>query len=164
MRAEVHQLRPRAVATNWMCSSCGVDAGCNCGAPLMSKQQRAAEAIASNPRMSDRAIADEIGVSRETVRKERNSTDNQLSVEGELRIGLDGKERRMPVRQIADDDDGEDIERITPSQKRNGFLIRANEAMLLAAYDGPVNQAVIEAAKATAAAWCRVVETMEQGK
>lgn len=100
--AEIHQLRPRAALTAWMCSACGVDAACNCGAPLMSKAQRAAEAIAVNPHKSDRAIAEEIGVSAPTVGKaRRDATVNNFTVdENEPRVGLDGKQRRMPQREV----------------------------------------------------------------
>ena len=56
---------------------------------------RAAEAIAKNPGKSDRAIADEIGVSPTTVGKAR-----QLSTTGQLkkRTGKDGKIRKLPRR------------------------------------------------------------------
>lgn len=96
MRAEIHQLRPKPVTITWMCSACGVDAGCNCGAPLMSKAQRAKEAIEANPQKSNRAIAEDAGVSYETVRRARTDTD--VSVDDEPRVGLDGKQRRMPKR------------------------------------------------------------------
>jgi hypothetical protein len=98
MVAEIHQLRPKPVPTNWMCSACGVDAGCNCGAPLMSKAQRAAEAISANPRLSDGAIAREIGVDHKTVGAARNFlTGEDSPVDGAPRVGLDGKQRRMPI-------------------------------------------------------------------
>lgn len=162
MRAEIHQLKPKPVAINWMCSACGIDAGCNCGAPLMSKAQRAAEAIKASPQKSDRAIADEIGVGKDTVRRAREAAGASAPVES--RVGLDGKERRMPVRHEPEDDSVDFDEEATPSQKRDAFLIFSNEAMLSAKYDGPIDQSVLESAKATASAWCRLVETMEQGE
>lgn len=162
MNAEIHQLKPRA-AVNWMCSVCGIDAGCNCGAPLMSKAQRAAEAIAANPRKSDRAIADEIGVSRETVRKERNSTDNQLSVNDEPRIGLDGKERRMPTRRaVEDEEEIEFSQKELSSRDRGSFLLRAQEAKNFAFYKGKVDVKLLEFARGTAGAWCDLVKTLEK--
>lgn len=84
MNAEIHQLRPRPTV-NWMCSACGVDAGCNCGAPLMSKSQQAAEKLMANPNRSDRSIAAEIGMSQPGVSKVRHKleTDNRLSVDDE---------------------------------------------------------------------------------
>jgi hypothetical protein len=72
--------------------------GCNCGAPLMSKAQRAIEAIAANPQKSNRAIAEDAGVSFETVRRARQATDTDVSVKDEARVGIDGRQRRMPIR------------------------------------------------------------------
>jgi hypothetical protein len=57
--------------------------------------QRAAEAIAANPQMSDRAIAQEIGVNQSTVSRARKATDASASVDA--RIGMDGKRRRLPA-------------------------------------------------------------------
>lgn len=164
--AEIHQLKPKPIATNWMCSACGIDAGCNCGAPLMSKAQRAVEAIAANPRMSDRAIARKIGVDHKTVGAARDSATGEFSpVHDEPRIGLDGKQRRMPVRQpIIDEDEDEEFEPATPAELRVSFLVFANEAMLMAEYKGPIDREIIEAGKATATAWRRLVEKMEQRK
>jgi hypothetical protein len=73
------------------------------------KSVRAREAVEANPEKSDRAIAKDIGVSKNTVRTARNelvSTDQldrkareRLSTRGQLdeiqRIGLDGKKRRL---------------------------------------------------------------------
>jgi hypothetical protein len=59
----------------------------------MPKSVRAAEAIARNPEKSDRAIADEIGVSQPTVSRARKRTDTDVSVP---RTGKDGKTRKMP--------------------------------------------------------------------
>ena len=72
-------------------------------APLMSKAQRAAEAISRDPSKSDRAIAKEIGVSGETVRMTRKQLPNDLAVET-TRTGLDGKQRKMPTRPVEDDE------------------------------------------------------------
>lgn len=143
------------------CSSCGatVDAACDCGAPYMPAGQRAAAAVAANPQMSDRAIAREIGVSTPTVSRAR-ATVTDVTVDDE-RVGLDGKVRRMP-RRVEDDDDGEEVQS-SPDRKRVAFLVFSNEAMLLAKYDGPVDAEIIEAAKATASAWSRLVKTMEKG-
>jgi hypothetical protein len=128
----------------------------------MSKGQRAAEAVAANPQKSDRAIAAELGVSHPTVAKARDqATGNNLPVDDEPRIGLDGKTRRMPVREVADD---KEIEAATPSEKRNSFLMFSNEAMVWAKYDGPTDDEILNAARATASAWSRLVASMEQGK
>jgi hypothetical protein len=43
--------------------ACGVDAACNCGAPVVPAFKRAADAIEADPTKSNRQIAEEIGVS-----------------------------------------------------------------------------------------------------
>jgi len=79
------------------CTMCGAEthASCSCGAIYRPKAQRAAEAVADHPEKSNRALAKEIGVSYETIRQARASTDNHLSVD-EPRVGLDGKKRKLP--------------------------------------------------------------------
>ncbi len=110
----------------------------------MSKAQRAAEAIAANPQKSDRALADEIGVGRNTVSRARGSTIAGLAVTAS----------NTPAAAKFPDEDDEEVE--TPRQdakgKHNAFLVFSNEAMRLAVYDGPVDQEVIDAAKDTASA------------
>jgi|SRR6185312_14472580 len=79
-----------------VCTGCGAEANasCNCGKPYIPAKQRAAEAIAANPQMSDRAIAAGLGVSHETVSKARREAPvNELTPE---RIGLDGKVYHLP--------------------------------------------------------------------
>ncbi len=146
------------------CSSCGatVDAACECGVPYMPAGQRAAAAIAANPQMSDRAIAQEIGASHTTVQKARKATGNQLPVD-ETRTGLDGKVRRLPTRRPDNDDTDDAFAPATASERKASFLIFSNEAMLMAQYEGPIDADVLSAAKATAAAWSRLVEIMERG-
>jgi hypothetical protein len=50
------------------CNECGVDASCNCGAPVVPAFKRAEDAIKANPNRSNRAIAEEAGVSEWSVR------------------------------------------------------------------------------------------------
>jgi hypothetical protein len=57
---------------------------------------------------SDRAIAEQIGVGKDTVRRARQSTGAYAPVDDEPRIGLDGKARRMPLRANDNDDDDEE--------------------------------------------------------
>lgn len=61
--------------------------------------------IEANPHLSDRAIAAQIGVDHKTVSAARTGEKSPV----EKRVGLDGKERRMPARgahdPIVDDDD-----------------------------------------------------------
>jgi transposase-like protein len=52
------------------CSKCGADRGCDCAAPAVRK---AAAALAANPQKSNRALAAEAGVNKDTVRKARKA-------------------------------------------------------------------------------------------
>jgi hypothetical protein len=83
-----------------VCTSCGseANASCNCGKPYVPKKQRAAEAIAANPRKSNVAIAEELGVGAETVRRAREELGSPYG-EAE-REGRDGKVYRLPVRDV----------------------------------------------------------------
>lgn len=85
-----------------VCTGCGAEANasCNCGMAYVPASQRAAEAVRANPEKSDRAIAADIGVSAMTVNRARSTVPN---VTVEKRVGLDGKERRLP--QIHSEDD-----------------------------------------------------------
>jgi len=80
------------------CSSCGsaAKATCNCGVAYIPAGEFAARAVAANPEKSDRAIAKEIGVAPNTVRKARQSTAQKCAVG--KRIGKDGKIRKLPQR------------------------------------------------------------------
>lgn len=165
MVAEIHQLRQKPAAIHWMCSSCGVDAGCNCGAPLMSKRDRINEYDGINPGKSTRQVAEALGdsVNAMDVSRARRSSPVTDVTPNEV-VGKDGKSypaRRMPTHR---DDDDDDFEAATPSDRRSSFLIFSNEALLMAQYAGPIDNDVLSAAKATAAAWSRLVEIMEQGK
>lgn len=93
MTAAVIQFTP---LRGMQCSSCGASAtaSCDCGASYVPAGERAAAAVAANPDMSDRAIADEIGVSHTTVQKARKTTGNQGA--SSKRTGKDGKKRKQP--------------------------------------------------------------------
>lgn len=83
------------------CTGCGAfaQAACNCGVEYVPTGLRAAAAVAANPGKSDRAIADEIGVSNQTVKRARaKSTVTNVTVDGK-RTGKDGKTRRNPARE-----------------------------------------------------------------
>lgn len=147
------------------CTACGslANAACDCGAPYLPAGQRAAEAIVANPRMSDRAIAEQIGVGTMTVNRARKqSTVPHGTVDVETRIGLDGKERRMPVRRAVEDDDEEFSQSELASRNRGSFMLRAQEAKNFAFYSGKVDQKLVEFARTTASAWCELVETLEK--
>lgn len=80
------------------CSSCGsaAKATCNCGVAYPPASEFAARAVAANPEKSDRAIAKEIGVSADTVRRARETTARNRAVD--RRLGRDGKVRKLPQR------------------------------------------------------------------
>lgn len=79
------------------CTACGAEAyaSCNCRAAYK-PIEIAAKAVAANPEKSDRAIADEIGVSHATVSRARATVSGETV--DEPRIGLDGRTRKQPVR------------------------------------------------------------------
>ena len=90
----------------------------------MSKAQKVAAVIADDEAKgivrSDRAIAKKTGASHTAVQNVRKATGNQLPVDnrgprvGDIteapRVGLDGKQRRMPVRQPIIDDEDDDYD------------------------------------------------------
>ena len=95
----------------------------------MSKAQKAVEAIKANPQKSNRAIADEAGVSEGTVRTARKATAPDGAVEP--RTGLDGKQGRMP-----DSDDrtlfAEALTRAAWNPHKVGWAFSARRAFFLA--------------------------------
>jgi hypothetical protein len=78
------------------CSKCGAEteAACMCAVPYIPASKAAVKAITENPGLSNRAIAAKSGIPLETIRRARNVTDPNGSVE--KRTGRDGKTRRMP--------------------------------------------------------------------
>jgi len=82
------------------CTACGklgeVKPSCGCGAAFeyISPGELAAQAVKNNPAMSDRDIADKLGIGKDTVRRARTGANAPV----EPRIGKDGKTRRMPKR------------------------------------------------------------------
>ena len=163
MSAEIHQMRTKPATINWMCSACGVDAGCNCGAPLMSKGQRAAEAVAAAPRKSNVMIAEEIGVSPETVRRAR-PTSTYVEVEEESRLGRDGKVRRLPER--SEDEPTTAKEAIKDAKARflNIALEAIEDAKFCSTCDLSVvlkDKKIIQAVDAAAAAWSQLAAKLK---
>jgi hypothetical protein len=104
---------PRAESGRLECQKCGAtaEASCGCGVDYKPAAVRAADAIAKNPGLSDRAIAADIGVNQSTVSLARKSTDARASVAASApapakRVGRDGKARSMPTkpaRQVKDE-------------------------------------------------------------
>jgi hypothetical protein len=101
-----------------VCIACGAEANasCNCGVAYQPKSIRAREAVEANPEKSNRAIAEETGISEATVRRARASSDAPESV-----VGKDGKSypaRRIDAEASAERlkeplQDGEDDEHFT---------------------------------------------------
>jgi hypothetical protein len=89
---------PRPSAAKLACSACGAetDAACDCRVEYKPAATRAADAIAANPGKSDRAIADDIGVGKDTVRRARKQLAHDAPVE--KRIGKDGRTRKLPTK------------------------------------------------------------------
>jgi hypothetical protein len=83
------------------CTMCGAQAYPTCGCKVdymyMSPSEVAKRALAANPNLSDRALAEQFGISESVVRTARIH-----AVEGgkgdDKRIGRDGKRRRQPRR------------------------------------------------------------------
>lgn len=140
------------------CSSCGAkaDASCNCGAPYIPAGERAKKAVEANPEKSDRAIAAELGVGKDTVRRAREATGAHAPVDE--RIGLDGKVRRLPIRAEEEDEDDE----IEGENDRAAFLLRVDQAARLAVYGGKVTPDLIKAARWVAEVWTRLANKMEK--
>jgi len=74
------------------CTKCGVsvEAQCSCGAPYVPVVERAKAAIKAAPKKSNRALAAEIGVSRESVRQARSQVASDLPPAEKVE-GKDGK-------------------------------------------------------------------------
>jgi Winged helix-turn-helix DNA-binding len=68
--------------------------------------QRAAEAIQANPLKSNRAIAEELGISEPTVRRARKSPASRDAPALGKRIGRDGKGYRLPGAVVGSGRDG----------------------------------------------------------
>jgi len=77
------------------CSQCGVlaEAKCQCGAPYVyiSPSELAAAAVKAHPELSDRAIAEDLGIDHKTVGKARKATGDNSPVD--KRTGRDGRKR-----------------------------------------------------------------------
>jgi len=116
------------------CTKCGVEthAACDCGVDYKPKTQRAAEAIAAHPEMSNRAIASQIGADEKTVRKARSGADQSAP---ETVTGKDNKQ--YPARR-----DGDSLEygqkQVARLQQRYGDP---------AAYSEPIQYDLLEKAK-----------------
>jgi hypothetical protein len=74
------------------CSACGLVAACDCGAEYVSASAYARIALTRNPEKSNRALAAEAGVDKNTVRKIRLGGDfSPPDASAEKVVGIDGK-------------------------------------------------------------------------
>jgi hypothetical protein len=236
-----------STAVQMECSQCGacVAALCDCGVIYVPVGTRAANAIAKNPDKSDRAIAAELGVGKDSVRRARVPVG--ANAPPGKRTGRDGKQypARHTVRtrtakpkqspnnvwssdpiqencsecevpaefwerslenlagdaismrahwtrefgkwesfeapsslvtlakqaaqtwtELAADINSKEQIEARHAQRGNtpnaAFLLRADEACSWAKFDGKTDPRSLAAARATASAWARLVETMEQ--
>jgi len=80
-----------------MCPQCQAkaQAKCDCGVGYVPAGDLARREVIRNPQKSDRAIAKQLGIAKDTVRRARTSTGANAPVE--KRQGRDGKMRRMPI-------------------------------------------------------------------
>jgi hypothetical protein len=106
-----------------VCTGCGAEANasCNCGVAYQPKSVRAREAVTDpdNAKKSLRAMEAETGIDRETLRRAR--TDTGVSVEET--VGLDGKTRRMPIR------DADVVEPTDPEFAKKQFVFAADSIL-----------------------------------
>lgn len=120
----------------WVCDSCGNHDPKACGCNSTAH----AEAMAAKKeakRQADRARNQD----------RRKAERNQGSVSDIEIRDIENTEECA----TADADDIED--EVEPDNRRSAFFIRADQAIKFAAYSGPVDKEIIEAASATALAW-----------
>lgn len=142
------------------CSSCGVtvDAACNCLAPIIVIKPRdaAAKAIAAHPEKSDRAIAKEIGVTKNTVMRARES--GGPFGPSERRVGNDNKS--YPASQPTRKQDSEE------TIWRRGLIHRATVAAADAKYENwsqfKVDQELVTVVKKASDAWTKLTTYLEK--
>jgi hypothetical protein len=96
----VTKLRPKQ-ALRLQCSACGAqaDAACDCGVAYISAGEYAAKVAAEHPEMSNRAVAEVAGISKDTVRRARQS--GGANEPPETRTGRDGKQHPVERKKVA---------------------------------------------------------------
>jgi hypothetical protein len=87
----VTKLKPKQKAAKLHCTGCGVtiDAGCGCGMLYLPAGEMAAKAIKANPGKSLNVIAEETGLSRDTIQRSNKGVGRNRPTG--KRIGKDGK-------------------------------------------------------------------------
>ena len=130
-----------------VCVGCGAEANaaCNCGLNYVPKAVRAAEAVKANPEKSNRAIADETGLSEPTVRRARASDDAPETV-----TGKDGKQYpAKKAKRKAEDEPEEDNDAPSPDEEHVKLLsdywkLKDRNSTLTAALNAKETQAARE--------------------
>jgi hypothetical protein len=115
MKAEtVIEFRKPVTVVQMACTVCGAqaEASCDCGAPYLPAGKKAAKGIAANPELSDRAIAEKLGIGNKTVSRVRKQAGVSGDT-GEKRQGRDGKlypagDPQSPDDSFLEDGDEED--------------------------------------------------------
>jgi hypothetical protein len=132
--ADILHLKRKTLVARMECSKCGAPGTgtCDCGAPYVPAGQRAKAAVAAHPEKSDRAIAEEIGVGKDTVRRARvEATGANAPVDS--RTGKDGKVRKLPGRRVEEPEEPEDHDEADELERlRSALVIHASTAAEMA--------------------------------
>jgi hypothetical protein len=128
---------------------------------------------------SDRAIAEQLKTSKDTIRRVRNAVEKKKAATGapapveKKRTGKDGKVRKQPAKKqkVAAKPEPEPVEpkvEPKPVDRRQGLLNRAREAISLAQFDDlhglPADQEMCRIAQAAATAWLEVARILTSRK
>jgi hypothetical protein len=91
------------------CSACGMQAGCDCNAPYIPAGEYAKLVVKKNPKKSNRALAEETGISEPTIRRARGASNDARG----KRVGKDGKKYSpsQPKKMASEQEYKETIER-----------------------------------------------------
>jgi hypothetical protein len=172
---ETAQILPfAALPTRMECSVCGktADVPCSCGKPYVPVGERAAAYVKKHPEMSDRAIAAELGISKDSVRRARSQATGAHAPVGP-RVGRDGKTRRMPAARTYDEYFEKDDLRRDMANFRIAFFMRvdlvsrANIAceklvkLNIKDADRPLVKELARVARDVADMWTELAQTLE---
>jgi hypothetical protein len=100
-------------------------ASCNCGAPVVPAFKKAADAIKANPTKSNRQIAEDLGVGKDTVRRARSSGGAHEPPDPDARPTIDKPPKGNPW----DDQDDREEEDQTVEKRVIGAKGRSYPAM-----------------------------------
>lgn len=156
---EVYEIRRAIVRLE--CSACGAEANasCDCAKPYVPASTLAAKAIAANPEKSNRALADEIGVSEPTVRRARASHDAPDEV-----VGRDGKKypaKRTPKDFYNEPEDEEEAATLEDWETALWLRIETARELSELPFKGKATDELVEAVRAVASAWEKLAQQLE---